>query len=125
MKSLKIVVVALLTTILILPTAFQNTATAATTTQKQTAVKKTKTINKAVKNLHFNKKTKKFTGTAKANQQLYICSPADKNFGEGVVKANKKGHFTAEWATVPDKIYVYPFNKEGHTTKKITYIVNK
>ncbi|WP_159099870.1 hypothetical protein [Listeria grayi] len=40
MKSLKIVAVALLTTILILPTAFQNTATAATTTQKQTAVKK-------------------------------------------------------------------------------------
>lgn len=122
MKLSKLLSIAILTTLLIVPGVF-HTSVQAASTDKHVTISQNKT--KALTKLHYNKKTNTFSGKAKPNQQIYICSPAGKHFGEGTVQANKKGNFKIEWASTPKKIYLYPFNKKGFTDKKYTYNVIK
>lgn len=66
---------------------------------KTTAVKlnylvKEKTAQLTVTDMNFDLETKIFTGKTKPFASVYITSPVDENFGEGVTKADKDGNFT-------------------------------
>lgn len=95
---------------------------------KTTAVKlnylvKEKTAQLTVVDMNFDLETKIFTGKTKPFASVYITSPVDENFGEGVTKADKDGNFYAQWATVPKKIFAYAFDEAGNFSEEVTYEV--
>lgn len=95
---------------------------------KTTAVKlnylvKAQTAKLTITNMNFDVETKIFTGKTTPFASVYMSSPEDENFGEGVVQADKDGNFYAEWATTPKQITAYAFDEAGNFSEEVTYQV--